>query len=208
MKKFNQSFILFFVLLNILNCACNTKNINSTTNQFENIYIIQNSKEVLVKDKMSIQLEKDEFSFDFFNKRYNPSEKKSYTAKVAFSLNQDEFENYKIGYLLSNIPYFETGSGMAPNKSGFYESIFINEDAHNYLFYKNEQECRLILIEETANNLLKLRFEVKKFYLNGKETEIRKSNLNNLYVAILIDRNLNGKIDKNELKRLSITFQN
>ncbi len=207
MKNTPIYWIVTISFLLVLTSACSIKNIKtSTLDQFENITLIQNNKSFLVKDDMTITLKSDEFSFEFYNKRYNPANKEYYATSVGFSFDND-FENYQTGDLIADLPFFRPGTGMASHKSGFYECIFMHKDANHYLFYENETDRRLVLVEKMDHDLLKLRFDIKKIKVNGVENSIEQSGIDQLYVAVLIDRNLNGIVEKNELTKLLIQFK-
>lgn len=195
-------------LLLILWSACSNKKINTTVEAHHEVYVIQGDNQELIKDNDIVDLRKGEFGIRFYNKKYNPDDGKYYAAMVAFSFDKNEFSNYKIGDSLNEIPYFKSGTGMATSGDGTAEPILVRKGAHNHLFYKNESERRVNLVKDLGNDFLELEYEVKGFYSKDNPDGIEKSDLESISVAILIDRNLNEMIDKDELHRFTINFEN
>jgi hypothetical protein len=95
---------------------------------------------------------------------------------------------------------------MAPSSNGFYESLIFNNSGHHYLFFENKNNRRVNLISE-ENGLLRLEFPVNKLFINNKDTGLKKVDINEFYLAILIDINLNKVIDEGELTRLVIKLK-
>lgn len=204
--KFNTT---IFIILILLTFGCGNKNLNKKAEKYDpanEMYIIQEGNHKTVQDNSVINLKRTDFKIGFFNKKYNSSNKKFYAAKITFSSDENDFAKFDIGNALDDLACFRGGTGMATSKSGFYESIFIKKNAHNYLFYENESERRVNLIKDLGKNLLQLEFDVKSFYIEDNPVNIEESNLKSIAVAILIDRNLNGILDKHELSRFTIVF--
>jgi len=205
--EFNFSKITFTLICISILISCGTKKISNSSPKHTDMFLSQGNKEILINDGQMIDLNKDEFEIRFFNKKYESNTKKGYAALIAFSFDKEDFNNYKIGDPIIGNPYFEPGTGMAPNKSGFYESIFIKKNAACYLFYDNENDRRVDLIKDLNNGFLKLNFPVKRFIYKDKDKEIKMCEFNQINVAILLDWNLNKVIDNNELKRFTINFK-
>lgn len=200
--------LIIFSLLVIIQFACSRKQIANNTSTHTEVFLIQNKKENLIKDRQTINLDKAEFAIEYFNKKYQPDQNIFHAALVAFSLDEGDFSNYTKGDFIKENPYFKPGTGMAPSYNGFYESIFIENDANCYLTYQNESKRRVNLIKEFNNGFLRLNFPVKKFHIGGESIEIKNTTFDKIHVAILIDWNLNQIIDSDELTRFTINFEN
>ena len=205
----NNRTILIIFLIGILTFAqsCNSykKNSGSINEKFEELYLFQNGTEKLIKSK-SILVEKKEFSIRFFNKKYNAGKNEFYSAQIAAFLDIKELDKIRVGAKKQDLPCFEPGSGMAPDKNGKYEALIFNNSGHHYLIYENSKSKRLNLIEKGAV-YQKLEFVIKSLYYHKKEVPMQETNLSKFYLAILIDRNLNGIIDDNELTKLTVKIK-
>lgn len=201
-------FTTLFIGIIILFTSCNNQNSQSSSHQnFEDIILYQNNTEFIIsKNTTEISITKNTFSLRFYNKRYDTESGAFYSAQIVAFLHNDELTKIKEGMNIQEIPCFEMGSGMAPHKSGRYESLIFSDGAHHYLVYENSNNKRLTLLED-KDEYLKLEFEINKLYYNDEELNLRDVELAEFYLAILIDRNLNGVIDKNELKKLIVKIE-
>jgi len=169
--------------------------------------VFQNGTERTINDlSETIEIDKKEFSLRFYNKKYDSENKKFYSAQIAAFIDKSVFDNLKVGLSKSELPCFEPGSGMATDRRGKYKSLIFNNSGHHYTMYENTESKRLNLLEETRK-LLKLEFEINSLYYDNKEVEMTKTDLKEFYIAFLIDKNLNGTIDKGELNKLTIKIK-
>jgi len=179
-------------------------NKNSINSQ---LTVFQNGSEISVgKPYESIEIEKNEFALRFYNKKYDSENKKFYSAQIAAFIDKSEFDKIKTGLSKTDLPCFEPGSGMAPDRSGKYESLIFNNSGHHYATYENSESKRLNLLKE-SNGLLKLEFEIKALYYDSKEVTMAETELEEFYLAFFIDKNLNGTIDNGELNKLTIKIK-
>ncbi len=168
------------------------------------LFIFQNGVERPVSGfEETIEVERKEFSLRFFNKRYDAENDKFYSAQIAAFIDKAEFDMVKVGMAKADLPCFMPGSGMAPSKSGKYESLIFKNSAHHYTTYENSESKRLKLLEEKGD-FLKLEFEIASLYYDEKKVKIKDTKLTEFYIAFLIDANLNGMIDEGELHKLNI----
>jgi hypothetical protein len=208
MKALRLIFLLTFIIT--LTHVCKTlKNPTSKSEKDVDVafFVFQDDREILINnDAEAVELERAEFSLRFYNKRYNPEEKGFYSTQIAAFLNKSELDKIKFGMSKSELAFFEPGSGMAPAKSGKYEMLIFKSSGHHYTFYEDSESKRLKLLDESGE-LLKLEFEIAALYLNGEEVQMEDTNLSEFYTAVLIDRNLNGIIDKGELLKLTVQLK-
>ena len=189
--------------------ACKTSKVNKGVRGSDKAQLIvyQNGNEYAINDfSESIEIERREFSLRFLNKRYDSKNKKFYSAQIAAFTDKSEFDKIKTGLSKTDLPCFEPGSGMAPNKSGKYESLIFNNSGHHYTTYENSDSKRLNLLKESGE-LLNLEFEVNSLYYSSKEVKMIETDLKEFYMAFLIDKNLNGTIDSGELNKLTIKIK-
>ena len=200
----NKQATTLFILILILQ-SCNVfKPKPSNEDKSHNIYLYQNGEEKLIGHE--IEVEKKNFSIRFLNKRYNSNNKEFNSVKLASFLNIEEINKIKTGKSTSDFECFEPGSGMAPDVSGKYESLIFNNSGCHYLIYENSESKRLNLLEDFGE-ILKLEFEINALYYNGNEEKMSETKLNEFYLAILIDRNLDEIIDKNELYKVKVKIK-
>lgn len=197
-------FLLSSVLILTQSCHVLKSKKSVSSNKFDEIYLYQNGEKILVGDTITVTPEK--FSFQFYNKKYKPEKQAFYAIQLASFLDIKELEKVKIGQKTAEVPFLEPGSGMAPHASGQYEALFLNRFGHHYLFYQNADKRRLNLIK-TQGEQLQLEFVIKTLSIDGKEEQISETDVNEFYVVIFIDRNLNKIIDERELSKLTIQLQ-
>ena len=169
--------------------------------------VFQNGTEQPIIDFLeTIEIDRKQFSLRFYNKKYDSYNNKFYSAQIAAFTDKSEFDKIKIGILKSDLPCFEPGSGMAPDRSGKYESLIFNNSAHHYTIYENSESKRLNLLKDSGE-LLRLEFEINSFYYDSKEVKVTETGLKEFYIAFLIDKNLNETIDKGELNMLTVKIK-
>ena len=167
----------------------------------------QNGNQTYIdQTSQTIEVKREGFSLRFYNQKYDSENKKFYSAQIAAFIDKSELDKIKIGMSKSDLPCFEPGSGMAPDRSGKYETLIFNNSGHHYIPYENSESKRVNLLEE-ANGLVKLEFEINVLYCDNQEVKVTDTELNEFYLAFLIDKNLNGIIDKGEINKISIKIK-
>ncbi|MBL3658801.1 hypothetical protein [Fulvivirga sediminis] len=207
MKFLRLIYMLAFV--GLFTQACKTSKTGSTneTGSATQLSIFQNNKEHRIKKySETAELDKKEFSLRFYNKKYDVENNKFYSAQIAAFMDKSEFDKVKIGLEMAELSCFEPGTGMAPARSGIYESLILTNTGHHYTFYENEESKRLNLLDDSGD-LVKLEFEINSLYYDGKKVSMTETDLSEFYIAFLIDKNLNGIIDQGELNKLTIKLK-
>ncbi len=157
----------------------------------------------LLDENVDITLEKKKFEIRFMLRPYN--EKENNVLRVAASATNEIFEKIHRGDKINDVEFFAPGTGMAADDGG-YTSIFIDDKAHHYLYYSNEEDRRAKLIFR-QNDLLLLEWQVSSFTMGRKESPFEKSGLQRFYLVIVNDINNNNTIDPGELNKVVITFK-
>lgn len=207
MKLYRLTFILTLVIL--FPQACKTSKVikEDSKNIPTELIVFQNGLETRINSEAeTVEIDKKGFSLRFYNKRYNPDNKEFYSAQIAAFISESELDKVEIGMPKSELPCFEPGSGMAPASSGKYETLIFNSSGHHYTTYTNSESKRLNLLDDSGE-FLKLEFEISSLYYDKMEYEMPETNLREFYIAFLIDRNLNGTIEKGELTKLTIKMK-
>ena len=207
MKHLRLAFILTLTLVLVQACKTSKTANGNKKNTKNGLIIFQNGVETSVNNlSETIEIDKKEFSLRFYNKKYDSENKEFHSAQIAAFVDKSEFDKVKVGLSKADIPCFEPGSGMAPDKSGKYETLIFNNNGDHYTIYENPESERLNLLEDSGK-FLKLEFEINSLYYDTMEVKMTDTKLKEFYIAFLIDRNLNGTIDKGELKKLTFKIK-
>lgn len=175
--------------------------------QNQTIRLIQNEKIIELNSfKQSLIIEKKPFAIRFFCKPYDTKNEKFYATQIAVIDNEETFNKIKIGDVAEKYPFFEAGTGMAPNESGFYDAVFINNEAHHYIYYDNESDKRANLISK-QNDIIELEWQINKFFHNEKEADLTELPFKTLFFVIFIDANLNKRMEQDEIHLVQVQFK-
>ena len=192
---------LFLLGIVFLSSCDATKKMQETTS-IQDVFLVQNDKIRKVKENDELTITKAPFSMQFYGKRYN--ENHPNPIKVAAILDKDVFDQVHIRMLAEDVPNFAPATGLAGMNLG-YDALYINPYGHHYLFYKNEEDRRLVLLQEKGENL-KLEFEIPAIFVDGKRYEVADAPIEKFYMVVFIDRNMDGIMDKGELTKLAINW--
>ncbi|MBP2832263.1 hypothetical protein J8281_08700 [Aquimarina sp. U1-2] len=194
--------IVFLLLLSTVFISCNEK-MSVDTNK---IYFVQNNTIQSGSGVVyNIQLNRDEFEIHFFNKEYIREKQLLYAAQIAALPSKDELDAIKVGMQKTETTCFIPGTGMAAKENG-YTALVINAEGHHYLKYTPDAINRVKKVGE-KNGLHQLAFSVKAIDDKYSEAPIKSSKVKTLYLAIFIDRNLDGIINKEDLTKVTISLQ-
>lgn len=207
MKSLRITLLVTLVLVLAQSCKILKNTQRKEQDSTNELIIYQNGVETsLSSSSHTVEIDKNAFSLRFFNKRYNSERREFYSTQIAAFTDKSELDKLKVGMSTSDLPCFKPGSGMAPNRSGKYESLIFNTRGHHYLFYENSESTILNLLDSSGKNL-KLEFEISSLYYDNTAVKMTNTRLQEFYIACLIDRNLNGTIDEGELTKLTIKIK-
>ncbi len=168
------------------------------------VTITQEGRTVLLKEvENEVTLKKMAFSIRFCNKRYT-DDAPAATMIAAFT-DKASLDKIKTGVTAKEVPFFAPGTGLAADATG-YSSIFLDNEANHYLYYKDESDKRANLVADDKG-MLTLEWMPHSFYLDGKDTEFADAGVNTVYLVMFTDYNRNGIVDKDELKKVTLTFE-
>lgn len=173
---------------------------------YKTVSIRQNGAEYLLNpNENTLQLQRKKFSILFYNKAYNEYRGEFHAAQLVVFSQKEPWNEVREGKSIDNLPCLEPGTGMAPDESGQYETLIINAFGHHYLYYENEVNKR-VKWAGRWKNYIKLQLDVNKILVDESEQKIEETTFQVLYLALFIDRNLNAKIDKDELTKMELKF--
>lgn len=169
-----------------------------------NVKIIQNGNEIKADAKdNAFYLDRSNFSL----RCKMPIEGILHMAALDDS---DSYDLTKEGMSLEEIPYFIPGTGMAAD--GPYESLYVNNEAHHYLFYSDDAHSRLPVINEDENSIIDTEFKVNDIQLLDPEIyeytgySLDEFPMDNIYIVAVMDLNHDGIINKGEYNKLVLIF--
>ncbi len=169
--------------------------------------ILQGGKTIeLTKTLSEITVKKQAFSIEFNSLASDLERRRFYATQIAISKNKEDLEYLILGKYISEIPFFKPGTGSAVR--GPYEFYSLYEGKygiHQYIVYEKEGEQRAKLISE-KDNILRLKSDVNAIKMNGEIIPLNKLDVNELYLMLVSDRNLNGILDEGEYQTINIHF--
>jgi hypothetical protein len=167
------------------------------------IWIEQGNRKIIIKKSTSVQLKKAPFTIGFSLKEYHLNSKNAIRI-AAFS---EEPNKIKSGTPVKSLAYFAPGTGWAGYPDAEYSSLIIDDIGHHYIFYSDEKERRAHLVERNGE-WLDLTWTISRIsYKDKNELPIDQSNIQSLYLMLISDKNLDGKLDKKEWKIVRVIFE-
>lgn len=172
--------------------------------QSENMQIIQSdSVYTLSPGNHSILLERKPFVIRASVKKYK--ERKMEFNALQLAVRNTNAGMCRAGLIISDIPYFAPGTGIAAEKDDAYPFLFINDEAHHYFTVQNKNNKRVDqAIKSKGLYLVDIR--VNGFNDKGKDILIEEFKGIELFMDILINKNLNELIDQDELTQIHLRF--
>lgn len=168
------------------------------------VSVFQNGKEVKLDDSDDmIHIDRNTFSLRF----HIPIEG---VVQLAALDNSDDYDLTEEGTQLEDIPYFIPGTGMAAD--GKYDSLYINNEGHHYLFYSDDSDSRLSLLFEDQNSIIDAEWQINALQILDTDTyEFNKYSFKDfpsdvIYLVVVNDINNDGIIDDGEYTKLVLTF--
>jgi len=198
--------LIAFALIAFLLQSCSTLNIseNKHPDNYQTVYVFQKGIEVpILAHSDTLEIDKSKFALRFYHKRFDAENKQFYATRLAAFYDVSQYPAIEMGISIDSLACFKAGTGMATAKNGSYESLQFNSQAHHYLFYQNEENKRVNLID-SLGDMHKLEFEIDSLNFMGDVTAMSKTQVNEFYLLLVTDGNNNRIVDKGEYKRLTI----
>ncbi len=186
-----------------INDSCVFAKKKRTQKKYERVGILQKGKDISGKKNVFI-IDKASFSIRFYN--HVCSDSQFYATRIAVFSNKDQIPTIRKGMKFSAISCFKPGTGMAASRELGYTALKIAPAAHHYLFYQNEESKRVNKIGESGMFSL-FEFNVDSLNIEGQIESMSQTEINHLYMLVLIDRNLNNVIDKGECQKIAIQIK-
>lgn len=180
--------------------------INAQEYSVNNIVIKQGNQVFNIYDtEQTIKLKPAEFSIEYLNKPYQEKKNLFYAAQ-ALVTDSSVNANLQEGTEIESIPYFEPGTGFAAEKNQVISYPFLSSDGHQYLYYVSNKEKRVEKIG-TSGNWDIYKWTLKGVYQYDAEMDWNIYDNDQVHIALIIDRNLDGILQKGEFFTIHIEFQ-
>lgn len=170
--------------------------------------IEQGENEITIqKEFETIILSKEKFTVAFNLEKDDDIAQKYYSVRMVADIDPEIFTQFESEKKFDKIPALALGTSMAGPKDAPYECIFFHDQAHHYIFYSSEEERRANLIAK-ENEMLQLSFDIENYCMQDLEVNIKNSNFEEIFMVFIFDKNLNEKIDSNEMVKMEVKFEN
>ncbi len=166
----------------------------------------QGQKQPLSPGQVTIEVEADAFALQFNMQRYNPDNKQFHAMRIAAFYSASQVPTIQAGMPADEVPCFSLGTGMAPARSGRYEALVFNPNAHHYLFYDDEDSKRVKCLSEQGNQLT-VAFKVDSLRLGSYTEAVKDFTQGEIYLLLFNDANLNRQVDEGEWTRLTLRLK-
>lgn len=197
--------ILILTLLTVTACATVRDSKSTTFASDYPLAIIQDGNRTEINDSdTTISIDKKAFTLEFLCRKYDPENKLFYATGIAATQDVEEYKKVSVGPIAKDNKLF----GYATGKSGYddheYETMYVDNRGHHYIFYSNEDRKRATLVEEIVDDYVRVSWTVNSFTINGVETPLDSTTIDQLYLLHYRDANLNDTIESGELTKLKI----
>jgi hypothetical protein len=152
----------------------------------------------------SVHLSRNAFSIVFEGRKFDEKKRLPYATQIA-AVTEDSCLSYiTVAQKIDDIPFFKGGTGLAAEDTG-YTNLFIDNEAHHYIYYSNEKDRRAKLLSKKGD-ILQLQWDITQAFYKEEDIAFDKLPLDHIYLVILNDKNLNGVVDEGETKVIKIIF--
>jgi len=198
MRKLLVFIILGMTLLSVK--AQGPKKIHLEFSQNDNTYSIK-------KRHRTIGLERSEFSLTFDVATYDEENERYNGIQIAIGKGDDFLERMQEGSK-EDVSYYSEGSGLAAGLNEPYLTAYLNNEAHHYIYYLNDQDKRGEIIEKKNHGVVRLKWTIYSMTTpSGEETAISETDFEKLYFVVFTDKNLNKIVEKGEYHLVTLKFK-
>lgn len=173
----------------------------------ENGFIFHQESAVVILSagETEVTVRKKYFGFQFLVERYDLDMEHRHAIQVAAFQEKSAQDKIKVGMKTTDLACFRPGSGLSASSEEGYQHLFLNKNGHHYLFYENEENKQVKLVLNKGN-LLRVHYGINSLYVDGRYESLKDTEVTEIYLAILYDRNGNQLIEKDELRKVTLKF--
>jgi ankyrin repeat protein len=198
--------LIISALFLFLATSCKTLEVHRQTGEpFISLY--QNQQEIpLYQSDSLVEVKAEAFALRFYNKRYNAEADKMYAMQVAAFIDASQMPAIRTGMSVDSVPCFWMGTGLACSNNGRYDALQLNPRGHHYLYYGDEQNNRVRCLS-TEGDLHQLEFNIDSINYYGATKALKDTKIDELFLLLFTDKNLNRKIEAEEWSRITIRIK-
>lgn len=155
-----------------------------------------------------ITITTDYINFEWDSWPVNPEKKEWYSAKIAVTDDPANLIYFKEGPVEGN-PYFGPATGMAVARNSTYDCLYLQNFGNHYLYYESEHDFRATKLNaiEGKNGEIRLIWETDCLSIDGEQYPITQAGIDQIYVMIFVDNNLNDIVEEDEYKVFTVTIE-
>ncbi|MCH2225712.1 MAG: hypothetical protein MK066_13150 [Crocinitomicaceae bacterium] len=208
MNRMIKYSIFSIALITFLACATIKKNGTANIISSNPLTINQGENRIEIKNRDTIiSLNREAFTLEFECPKYDRENKLFFSTRIASTIDKEEYDKVKSGPLAKDHPFFGFATGKSGGGDKEYETMYIDNNGHHYIFYSAEDHKRATLVEELNDKNVRLKWTINSFTINGVTTPIDSTNLNQFYMMYYQDLNLNDTIDSGELTKVQMKIK-
>ncbi|MBL7941616.1 MAG: hypothetical protein JNM00_02560 [Flavobacteriales bacterium] len=166
------------------------------------INVLQNG-EILTGE--SITLDRAPFELVFESRPYVGDAHQWYAVQVAATTNKKNLKYLRQGPIDENNPFFGPGTGLAAD--GGYPELFIGNSGCHYITWEEHGERRAEMIERLSDGRISLSWKIANLWFDDQAHAIENPGIEQFYLMIWFDENLNNVCDDGESEELKIVFR-
>ena len=194
------------IIMLFVACSVSKKNIKAKKNKSGNTVTL-NGKSVNSRNGELI-ISRDSISLEFDILPYNSETKELHVAQIAATSDDSNLKYFQEGPITNNNPFYSpTGTWIVPSHNNTYNCMYVGNSGHHYIYYESESDKRATLIKKYKNGKVRLKWSVNCFSIDKKDIQINNSIIDQLYLMVFIDQNLNDIIEKGEYSLFKIKFK-
>lgn len=172
----------------------------------DNIVIKQGDKVFdIVNPEQTVTLNRSDFSIEFLNKPYQEKKKQHYAVQAVVTEGQIEADQQE-GTVIKAVNFFAPGTGFSTESDQVAYYPFLSYEGHNYLYYTSTKDRRLDKVG-TSGTWDIYKWTLKGVYENEQDITWKNYQKSEVFIALVIDRNLDGIMQKGEFFNVKINFK-
>jgi hypothetical protein len=203
-----MSKFILFVALPILFACASMKEPKKAYESGPVLTFIQGDQRINIPcSDTTLTLKKAPLTLEFTSARYDQERDLFYATRIAATRDKKEFDRFKNGPIAEDNTFFGVATGKSCAEDVEYETLYLDNNGHHYIFYSAEDHKRATLIEELADQQVRLQWTIRSVTEDGKEFPLESCSSEEVYLLFFQDRNLNKVIEDGELKKIILRFE-
>jgi hypothetical protein len=169
--------------------------------------VVQDDKPQSATDGATVTIKRAPFALRFPLRPYTDA--KPYAVRVVASASGKP--NLRVGAGIGAddpVNPCSMGTGLAASeKAGYMGGLTLDEMGHHYLFHAAANDTRVRVLDTLEDGRLEVAFDVKGVANGDDIMPFEQSQLTTLYLGVLMDENLDQRIDPGELFQITLKLE-